>query len=235
MANNLDSFFADKFEHKSSIKSDKILCILEGGDELSFVKRVYEVYNDSIECQDFVAHKIKLSYGRGIIEWQGNTVELREKNKEKCNFQGGDTKEKAPLPILTSLKNEDLEIYKAIIVMFDKDRDINNKVEKESIEILERYSNKILFLSNPCFEKESITFFENRDILNFINNEYSIIDGSKCRWYKSNYGKLLQFNPIGNKKKLSTIIPLLTQHHFELDSINRKMKNLISFICRNFQ
>jgi len=61
MANNLDSFFTDKFEHESSIKSDKILCILEGGDELSFVKRVYEVFNQSINCKDFLDIKIKLS------------------------------------------------------------------------------------------------------------------------------------------------------------------------------
>ena len=233
MANNLDSFFADKFEHESTFKSDKILCILEGGDELSFVKRVYEVYNGSIECQNFVVHKIKLSYGQGIVEWQGNTVELRKKSKEKCNFQGGDTKEKAPLPILASLNNEDLEIYKAIIVMFDKDRDIDDRVEKESIEILKKYSNQILFLSNPCFEKESITFFKNRDILEFIHDNYSTIDGSTCRWYKSNYGKLLQFNPIGNKKKLSTVIPILEKKHFESEEIDVNMQKLIDFIRTN--
>ena len=135
MANNLDSFYANKFENQSIIKSDKILCILEGGDELSFIKRVYEVFNEAIDCHDFVNNKIKLSYGRGIIEWQGNTLELRNKNRQKCNFQGGDLylnndKVKAPLPILASLYNEDLDIYKAIIVMFDKDRDVANSIPK---------------------------------------------------------------------------------------------------------
>ena len=69
MATNLDSFYSDKIEMKITIPLDKILCILEGGDELSFIKKVYEVYNQTIECQDFVNNKIKLSYGKNFIEW----------------------------------------------------------------------------------------------------------------------------------------------------------------------
>ena len=235
MANNLDSFYANKFENQGTIKSDKVLCIVEGGDELSFIKRVYEVFNESIDCQEFVNGKIKLSYGRSIVEWQGNTVALKNKSREKCNFQGGDLysendKTKAPLPILASLNNEDLDIYKAIIVMFDKDRDEDDLVELKSKDILKECSVQILFLSNPCFEKETIAFFENEDIQNFIVENYEVINGSKCQWYKSNYGKLLQFNPIGNKKKLSTIIPLLNRNHFESELLDVNMQKLITFI-----
>jgi len=118
--------------------------------------------------------------------------------------------------------------------MFDKDRDMDNNVEQKSIDILKEYSNKILFLSKPCFEKESITFFRNEDISEFIHNNYQVINGSKCQWYKSNYGKLLKFNPIGNKKKLSTIIPLLTRNNFESNLINAEMQELIYFIRENF-
>jgi len=235
MPNNLDSFFPNKFDNQPQSKIDKILCIVEGGDELSFIKRVYEVYNHSIECQNFITDKIKLSYGRSIIEWQGKTQNEKNKSRRNCNFQGGDYQEKAPLPILASLNNEDLELYRAIIVMFDKDRDIDNKVEIESLEILEEYSEKIVFLSKPCFEKESITFFKNKEIEKFIQESYSIIDNSKCRWYKNNYGKILQFNPIKNKKKPSTIIPILDKSHFELESICKEMKKLVNFINSNLK
>lgn len=231
MANNLDSFYTHKFENQTIIQSSKILCILEGGDELSFIKRVYEVFNQIIACQEFVNKKIKLSYGKSIIEWQGNTLELREVSKKKCNFQGGDTQEgKVPLPILASLNNEDLEIYKAIIVMFDKDRDSNNEVELQANEILNTYPIQILFLSNPCFEKETITFFDNENIQKHIKDKYEIINDSKCQWYKSNYGELLKLNPIKNKKKLATIIPILEKSYFEEESINENMKKLITFL-----
>lgn len=163
MANNLDSFFPDINTRQVVTQFDTILCIVEGGDELSFIKRVYAVYNNPIECQEFVNNKIKLSYGRNNIEWQGNTPKLKIKNQEKCNFQGGDLyggeeKVKAPLPILESILNEDLELYPAIIVMFDKDRDLDDIVELKSQELLKDYFNNILFLSRPCFEKESMTF-----------------------------------------------------------------------------
>ena len=234
MANNLDSFFPNRFDTPPQTKIDKILCIVEGGDELSFIKRVYEVYNNSIECQNFVNNKIKLSYGRGLIEWQGQTTREKEKSRKNCNFQGGNNQEEAPKPILASLNNEDLELYKAIIVMFDKDRDTNDFVEIKSLEILQEYSDKIIFLSNPCFEKESITFFKNEEIEKFIQENYCIIANSKCKWYKKNYGKCLELNPIRNKKTLSTIIPLLNKFHFENQLINQEMKELINFLRVNF-
>ena len=240
MANNLDSFFPNINNTQVITQYDKILCIIEGGDELSFIKRVYEVYNNSIECQDFVNNKIKLSYGMEIIEWQGNTHELKDKSREKCNFQGGDLysgddKVKAPLPILESLYNEDLELYKAIIVMFDKDRDVDNIVEIKSRERLSDYSNNILFLSNPCFEKESMTFFMNEEIQNFIDTYYVIIEGSSCRWYKQNYGKCIKLNPIKNAKKLSTVIEKLEKKHIEDSNIDVQMSKLINFIKINIK
>jgi len=240
MSNNLDNFFADKAEHEISTTPpiNKVLCIIEGGDELSFIKKVYEVYNQPIECQDFVNHKIKLSYGMEIIEWQGNTYELKAKSREKCNFQGGDLysgddKIEAPLPILESLFNEDIELYKAIIVMFDKDRDIDNIVEIKSRERLAEYSNKILFLSNPCFEKESMTFFMNEEIQNFIDISYEIIEGSFCKWYKRNYGKCLAFNRVRNAQKLSEVLYYLEKIHLENPQIDEEMSKLIDFIKIN--
>jgi len=240
MSNSLDAFFEDKVAHEIATTPpiNKVLCILEGGDELSFIKKVYEVYNDDMACQDFVNNKIKLSYGREIIEWQGNTHELKAKSREKCNFQGGDLysgddKVKAPLPILESLYNEDLELYKAIIVMFDKDRDVDNIVEIKSRERLSDYSNNILFLSNPCFEKESMTFFMNEEIQNFIDTSYVIIEGSSCRWYKQNYGKCISLNPVKNAKKLSTVIEKLDKSYLEDSNINVEIFKLINFIKIN--
>jgi len=240
MPHSLDSFFADKVEHKRReiTRINKVLCILEGGDELSFVKKVYEIYNDDIECQDFVNDKIKLSYGMNLIEWQGNTSKLKDKSKEKCNFQGGDLysgddRVKAPLPILESLINEDIELYKAIIVMFDKDRDMNNEVEDKAREKLETITNNILFLSTPCFEKESMTFFMNKKIKEYIIDNYSVIDDSSCLWYKQNYNKCLAFNRVKNAQKLSTMIDKLDKNHLENSSIDEDISKLIHFIKIN--
>ncbi len=232
MPNNLDSFFEDK--NKTTLQLDKILCIIEGGDELSFIKKVYEIYNDPIECQDFISTKIKLSYGKSIIEWQGNRPEIRAKNRDVCNFQGGDNQDgKVPLPILASLNKEDLELYPAIIVMFDKDRDLDNKVEIKSKEILKEYSNKILFLSRPCFEKETMTFFMNEEIDIFISDNYVIMENSRCRWFKQNYSQCILFNPIKNARKLSTVIKKLEKKHLEDENIDEFMLELINFIKIN--
>ena len=230
MSNSLDSFYEDKFDNQSQTTINQVLCIIEGGDELSFIKKVYEIYTSEIECEDFLRNKIKLSYGMQNIEWQGNTVELKVKNREKCNFQGGDYQSKAPLPILESLYNEDLALYKAIIVMFDKDRDSNNLVENKAREKLEDINSKILFLSFPCFEKESMIFFMNDKVKNYINDKYQIIDNSTCRWYKQNYAKCLQFNPISNARRLDTLIKKLEKIHLEQSNINLEMRKLIDFI-----
>ncbi len=238
MSNSLDAFFEDKVAHEiaSIPKIDKVLCILEGGDELSFIKKVYEVYNQSIECQVFFNHKIKLSYGSNIIEWQGETAELRAKSKKICNFRGGDTQEgKAPEPILRALLNEDLELYKAIIVMFDKDRDFDNIVEIKSKEILEDCSTKILFLSNPCFEKETITFFDNAKVQKFIEENYETVNKPRCQWYKQNYGRVLKLNPIKRAQNLSHVLDTLEQKYLEDTKINDLMAQLIDFIKINIE
>ena len=236
MSNSLDNFFADKIEHEIATipPINKVLCILEGGDELSFIKKVYEVYNDDIECQDFVNNKIKLSYGKGLVEWQGNDSQSQEKNSKVCNFKGGHNEDGyAPLPILASLNNEDLDIYTAIIVMFDKDRDFNNIVELKSKEILEEYSKKILFISNPCFEKETITFFDNEKVKEFIEENYETINKPKCQWYKQNYGRILKLNPIKRSQNLSQLINILEKIHLENPQIDEDMSKLINFIKIN--
>lgn len=240
MSHSLDSFFADKVENEiiEIPPINKVLCILEGGDELSFIKKIYEIYNEPIECQDFVNSKIKLSYGMNLIEWQGNTQELKDKSKEKCNFQGGDLysgddRVKAPLPILESLINEDIELYKAVIVMFDKDRDVDNIVEIKSRERLEDAFKNILFLSRPCFEKESMTFFMNEKIKEYISVNYSILEGSACLWYKQNYNKCLAFNRVRNAQKLSEVIYYLEKSYLENPKIDSEMFKLINFIKIN--
>jgi len=234
MPTNLDSFYSNKFRQSSTTQLETVLCIVEGGDELSFIKKIYEIHNSSITCSKFLHNKIKLSYGRGLIGWQGNTPTQKHTNKQKCNFQGGDlSNKKAPYPILESLNNEDLSLYKAIIVIYDKDRDINNIVRMKSKQILENHSQYILYISAPCFERESITFFNNIDIDKYIIKNYKIIEGSQCKWYKQNYQNLLRLNPIGNCRKLSTLIPLLTHQQILSPTINSKIKNLISFIHTN--
>jgi len=236
MSRSIDSFFSDKNDRGTSHRLNRVLCIVEGGDELSFVKRVYEVFNQPTECQDFVTDKIKLSYGKNPIGWQGDTSKQKSKSRKICNFQGGDTQEgKAPLPILESLNSEDLELYLAIVVMFDKDRDFNGGVESKAKEILEDHTNKILFVSKPCFEKESMGFFMNSGIQGYIDENYAIIENSQCRWYKQNYGECIKLNPIGNAKKLSTVISKLEKSHFEEPKLDMLLFQLIYFLQTNIR
>jgi len=234
--NEIESLFSDK---QDLIEIDKIFCILEGQDELSFVKKVYELNYQEINCQEFISNKIELSWGKKAISWN---------NLEECKFQGGHmTGCPVPYPVLESLHNSDIEDYKAILIMFDKDRDTTNEVENQSKDILESFNNYI-FISNPCFEKVAIDFIKTEEIKQYIKDNYKIqyfyndsgevVKYSKCDWYKNNLAKLPKSTLPQEKKifkrahKLDKLIGYLRLEDIEDESI--ELKDCISFIKSNF-
>ena len=214
-----DNYFKDK-KGLEKFKSNKILCVLEGKDELNFIRKIYEILeNDTFTCEDIINTKIKISWGKTPIKWL---------NKEQCNFQGGNLKGcSTPYPILESLNNEDIELYKAILIMFDADCDEEKTVYENSKEIVKDYQNFILY-SVPCFEKEMISFVSNENTKEYIKSNYMEIEGSKCRWYKNNLSKIPKKENFKHSQSLESTIRHLTKIDFNSCSV--ELKNLKKFI-----
>lgn len=221
----LNTIYSDKIELS---KIDKVLCILEGKSELNFIKKVYELNNSLISCDDFTDTKIKLSWGKAPIEWN---------NKEECNFQGGNiTGCKVPEPVIESLNNENISMYKAILVIFDRDCDTNDLVSIESNELLETYNN-FIFVSNPCFEKVGIDFIKTNEIEKYIIDNYSILDNSQCKWYKNNFNNLPK-STLPEEKKIFKRVQSLDKliEYLSLEDIKDEtveLKDCILFIKSN--
>jgi len=213
----MNSFFRNQNEYKIN----KIFCILEGRDELLFIKRLYELEFGGITCSNFLENKIELQWGK-------NTKWI---NKNKCNFQGGNLKEcKTPNGVLEALNNSNYFLYEGLIIMFDKDCDINNYVENEIKNILNNF-NYIYYLSNPCFEKEILLIVKNEDTLSYIEDNYYEIDHSKCKWYKQNFNRV----PKNEKYKLYQNCESIVVNLDDVDVNNSFAKNIKSFIKRNLR
>ena len=75
-----------------------------------------------------MSDKVKVSWGKEPIY-----------PDEKCNFQGGNRPGcTVPRPAIESLKFEEdsLALYKGIIIMFDKDCDVDDEVEEKIMKII---------------------------------------------------------------------------------------------------
>ena len=222
---NIDTAFSDK---TTSIKSEKILCIVEGKDELNILKRMYEVSTSNvIDCEEFNKNIIKLFYAKSEIFWNDIT---------NCNFQGGRLDGcSVPITVLEALNKEDLDLYQAIIVMFDNDCDEDQLVESTSRALLNSFKS-IIVSSSPCFEKHLISFIKEPTTTDtYISDNYSIINGSKCKWFKSNFSKvprIMRFKKILLTDKL---IPLLHKNDFENVQLDTELRNLYIFSKSVFQ
>ncbi len=217
--NEIEALYSDIEEDIGPLK---ILCIIEGKDELNFVKKVYELYNSNILCETFLEEKIELSWGKAPIFWR---------NIRKCSFQGGTLAGcLVPQPILESFEQHDLEDYKGIIVIFDEDCDINNEIQTISTSILNSY-NHCLFVSKICFEKESTTLLQNDDTENYITQNYQILNDSLCKWYKSNFTNLPKKNYFKRVQSLEKLIEMLRLEDIENESL--EIYRLIDFVHRN--
>ncbi|MEA3315993.1 MAG: hypothetical protein U9Q30_09075 [Campylobacterota bacterium] len=216
---NIEDIFNDK---KNTFTINKVLCIVEGKDELTMLKTIYETWNDTnIDCSKFCNDIIELSYGKSNIRWI---------NESKCNFQGGDIDGcKVPNTILEALYKEDLDLYYAIIVMFDSDCDVGDIVKNNSTKILSKYNSKII-ISNPCFEKHLISIIKKPiDTDEYINSNYEIINDSKCKWFKSNFSKVPRLNKF--KKVLTTekLFTKINKDDLTNTNIDEELKELIDF------
>ena len=209
--NDIESLYDDKLAHELDESKNKVLCIVEGKDELSFIRKVYELYNGSINCQEFVIEKIELSWGKEPIFWR---------NIEKCNFQGGNLLGcPVPMPVLESLDAHDLEMYKAIIVMFDNDCDTNKFVENNSNSMLLSYKHYI-FIADICFEKVAMEFVQNNATHEYILTNYEEIDGSLCKWYKNSYGVIPKAEYFRRVQSLEKVISILRLEDIEKEELS---------------
>ena len=207
---DIESLYSDKLAHELDVLKDKVLCIVEGKDELSFVKKVYELNHTSINCEAFLTDKIELSWGKEPIFWR---------NIKKCNFQGGNLSEcPVPMPVLESLNAHDLETYEAIFVMFDGDCDTNNFLKSNSETLLSAY-NHYIFISDICFEKVAMEFVQNSETKEYISQNYKIIEDSLCKWYKNSYGAIPKSNYFRRVQSLERVIDILRLEDIEKEEL----------------
>jgi len=218
--NDIDLLYEDKIIN-DIVHVDKVLCIFEGKDELTFTKKIYELFNQPIECRDFLDKKIELSWGKEPIFWN---------NIDKCNFQGGNLGCPVPMPVLESLNSSDLEIYKAILVIFDGDCDTDQFVKKEANSNLEEY-NSYIFVSDICFEKTMIEFIRKEETDEYISKWCTIINGSQCKWYKDNYGKIPKSEYFRRVQSLERVINILRLE--DIEKQNLSLTDCIKFIKNN--
>lgn len=214
---NINEYYADKLS--ATTKINKILCIIEGQTELSFLKKVYELYNEDISCKDFFLNIVKVSWGKS---------ELVLKNA-KCNFQGGNLKGcPTPMPVIESLEKEDLEIYSSIIVCFDKDRDSKNIVENYARNSLKNLNHKFL-LSSPCFENTVLHLCNNTHTHPYVLTNYMIIDDSLCQWYKDKFNRIPKDKKFSRCQKAQAVIEIIDKNDL-LSVSNSDFKDFINFL-----
>ena len=153
---------------------------------------------------------------------------------EKCNFQGGNRPGcTVPRPAIESLKFEEdsLALYKGIIIIFDKDCDVDDEVGVKIMEIIKAKNlnqNSVICLSDPCLEKEAIVFFQTNDTWSFLCSNYREIDGSKCKWYKQNYAQLPKKGRFRSVQSLESLFYKLDKEACE--SVTGKLKEVIEFV-----
>jgi len=181
----------------------KLLCILEGQLELKYIHKLFKICGYTKGCDNLGNDCIKLNWGK-------------EQKIEKCNFSGGSNIKgyPTPQPALESLNKEkdNFWLYEYVIVIFDSDKDINNKVENF---ILEKKNDKIILLvSNPCFEATLIDYCYCGKAKININK---IPDTEPpCYKYKKNFSSLGCFNGVNH---LIQNLELFTSKNIKLNSI----------------
>lgn len=219
----LSEFFADK-ELATEHASNRVLCVLEGNSELALVKKTYELVKGIvIEFEQFLHDVIHLSWGKMPVIW---------KNKQQGDFQGGRIGEAPmPYPVLESLHNSNIDMYAAVLVMFDADLDAAAEVMTEAHSFTQEYKS-FIFYSEPCFEAEMVELTKNERTEAYVSDNYRVIGSSKCRWYKRSWSQIPKKEKFGGIQSVKNIIPIL-----ELDDFvdkSQKITGFKSFIGSNF-
>ncbi len=109
------SQFKPELKQKMNIKNKKILCIVEGKEELKYIYNLFKLNGAKEQCDELSKNKIKVSWGRDVIV------------VNKCNFKGGGCYKDIPVPVPAQesleFEKDNLWLYDSIIVMFDGDKD----------------------------------------------------------------------------------------------------------------
>ena len=216
-------YFQDKIDLPKSADINKVLCIIEGKSELLFIKKTHDLHSKyEISSTEFIAEYIELSWGKNPINWF---------NKEKLNFQGGNIQGSlTPMPVLESLYKENIAYYKAVLIMFDADLDEESLVYNESKQLLTG-SKSLIFYADPCFEKEVIALTFNDQSQIYIDQNYQVLDGSKCRWYKKNWKSIPKENRFLKSQSGESLLKYLKKD--DLRGKNPKVDKLVNFILEN--
>ena len=217
-------FFQDKYEPLKKKPIDKVLCIIEGQSELLFIKKVYELNKAfEVDCLPFITEIIELSWGKAPIHWH---------DRARCKFQGGNIKGAlTPQPVLESLYNENIDYYKAVLVMFDADEDQGSQVFQAATQKLKNKNAYVLY-ADPCLEVEMLSLTFNQKSQAYVEQNYQVIKNSKCSWYKQNWQRIPKENRFKKSKSSDSLLPLLEPN--DLQGKNTKIDGLVEFISDNF-
>ncbi len=176
---------------ESDSKINKILCILEGKLELNLIFNLYKLLGYQECCDELSKEKINVGWGKDIII------------VSNCNFKGGNRpKLKTPKGAIEAfnLYKSKINKYQAVVVVFDGDLDDNSEVENFFKSELPSLSiDKLLIVSQPCFEKTLIDFCKCGNCLSTVI-ALPDIKNSKCRKYKNSFPTLNCFKKFTNTK-----------------------------------
>ncbi|MEA2018963.1 MAG: hypothetical protein U9N59_11000 [Campylobacterota bacterium] len=194
-----------------SHSNKKILCILEGKEELKYIYNTFKLYDYSNGCDTLAKELIKVSWGRD------NQI------VKNCNFNGGGCYKGIPVPVPAiesyEFEKDNFWLYDNIIVMFDSDKDDESKVEKYFNTQIE---DKLFILaSEPCFESTLIDYCKCgncRDDIEKLNEEKY-----PCDKYKNNFSSLHCFDGVGHL--LVHLEDYTLQSVSKLKTINNIVKN----------
>lgn len=218
------SYFQDKLEPPETKPIDKVLCIIEGQSELLFIKKIYELDKAvKIDCLPFLTTVIEMSWGKAPINWH---------DKANCKFRGGNIQGAlTPQPVLESLYKENIDYYKAVLVMFDADVDHEKQVYQAANQKLKNKFGYVLY-AEPCFEKEVLSLTFNQNSEGYIEQNYQVLNNSKCRWYKQNWQHIPKEARFHKSKSSNTLLALLKLE--DLQGKNSKIDDLVDFINKTF-
>ena len=201
-----------------NLPSKKILCILEGEFELSYIAKIFKLYNYPKDCLNLTEELIKVAWCDKLPKH----INIVSKKNGKCRFNGGGTCKGSPVPTPAikafEMFSKDLSIFDSVIVFFDADKDKNKLVENYFLEKFKTLNiTNVLLVSIPCFESTLIDFCQCgkcRLEIKYIPH----ISRKPCDKYKKFFSSLKCFE--GSKHLVSN----LSINHIK--DLKRKTSNL---------
>lgn len=182
------SQFKPELTEEPTFKDKKILCILEGKEELKYIYNIFKLNGYNGSCDLLAQSKIKVSWGK------------YETVVTNCNFKGGGCCKGVPVPVpaMESLEFEknNLCSYDNIFVMFDSDKDSKNKVKNYFNTQKKDINNLVLLASDPCFESTLIDYCYCGKCREKINKTKE--EKYPCGKYKKSFSSLNCFDGVSH-------------------------------------